>query len=124
MEHIEKLFQDAELLAARVKEQADILESVPYNFIPKENWKEFDEAREAVYRLQNELAGELATAKDELKGAVLQAGESHEYNGLKAVYVAGRAKWDTSKLNKAIRMHPWLAEFKQDGDPYIQLKGF
>jgi hypothetical protein len=122
-QEIDTLFDAAARLADQLNEQKAAAKSLVYNYIPKEHWAEYDEAVQVTNEKIEEFILDLASVKNVLKEAIIETGESHKRNGIKAVYVQGRTSWDTKKLTQAMRMHPWLDEYRTIGKPYVQIKG-
>ncbi len=99
------------------------LEALAETFMPPEKWQEYITARTLAEENIAELGADTEAVRKILKEAVIESGESHERNGISAVFVSGRTKWNAKKLGNAVRMHPWLADFRSEGKPYVQIKG-
>ena len=112
----------AKLADGLAAQRAD-LEALPETFIPPEKRQDYIAALTLVEENIAELEADTEAVRKILKEAVIESGESHKRNGISAVLVSGRTKWNTKKLGNAVRMHPWLADFRSEGKPYVQIKG-
>lgn len=98
-------------------------EELPDKYIPPERIQEYLGEAELLLENIQELETDMETLKNEIKKAVLESGATYQRNGIKAVFVKGKELWNHKGLNNAMKANPWLAHFRSEGKPFIQIKG-
>lgn len=83
----------------------------------------------AMARLDNEinterqkLSEELETLTKEVSDAVLEQGQSVSSEHLQAVFNSGRVSWETKALDALIDVHPYLANHRKVGAPFVTIR--
>ena len=64
----------------------------------------------------------ITSLTDEVKQAVLDAGETVKGDNLQAVWVKGRVSWDTKSLDGYAVAHPELLGLRKEGSPSVSIR--
>jgi hypothetical protein len=75
---------------------------------------------EPQLRAAQSKATELETA---VKAATLELGRTVRGTFLQAVWNKGRTSWATKSLEGYATVHPEILQFKNEGDPYVSIRG-
>jgi uncharacterized protein YeaC (DUF1315 family) len=70
----------------------------------------------------DKMSLDLSMKESELKGAVVQEGQTVKGTTHMAVYVKGRVSWDTKMLDGLALVMPQLAEAKTIGSPSVSIR--
>lgn len=65
---------------------------------------------------------QIARLTEEVKAAVIAAGESVKGERLQAVWVKGRTSWDTKAIEGYSAAHPEIERFKKVGEPSVTIR--
>lgn len=64
----------------------------------------------------------IAELEEQVKAAVIEAGQTVKAGSLMAVFVKGRVKWNDKKLEGMMALIPQLADARSEGKPTVQLR--
>ena len=71
---------------------------------------------------ENAVKENMAALEEQVKQAVIEAGETSKGGALQAVFNKGRVSWNNKKLEGLMIAFPKLAEARKQGDPYVSIR--
>jgi hypothetical protein len=72
--------------------------------------------------LEQTLEADISEAETLLKGEIIRRGVGLSGEGLEAVFMPGRSTWDSKGLGNYISLHPEVAAFRRQGEPFVIIR--
>jgi hypothetical protein len=72
--------------------------------------------------LEHTLDADIAEAEADLKGQVIRRGIGLSGQGVDVVFMPGRSTWDSKGLGHYISLHPEVAAYRRQGEPFVVIR--
>jgi hypothetical protein len=82
----------------------------------------FDKISKQFKKLEDALTIEAAELEVQIKDEVTQAGQTVSGKNLMAVFVSGKASWNTKMLDGFALIHPEIEKCKSMGEPFVNIR--